>query len=194
LVGWLYVLNSLRVKPFFCVPNFVIDCDLIVVFQIVMKVVCPDCGLVSKTFDPYFSVSLPLAKESATEMAFEVIVVRSFSPTAVSTMNIASGSGGGVGGGGTGGGSGNDAPLKPNQGSSLSSSSSSSSDQTTEEMKRKKKKPQRKRLCKYTVQLPRQGPMCAFRSAAAAASGLDAAHLVVAEVFQRSIYKVSDQF
>ena len=38
-------------------------------------VVCPDCGLVSKTFDPYFSVSLPLAKESGAAVALQVMVV-----------------------------------------------------------------------------------------------------------------------
>ena len=38
-------------------------------------VVCPDCGFVSRTFDPFFSVSVPLAKESATDFALEVAVV-----------------------------------------------------------------------------------------------------------------------
>ena len=43
-------------------------------------VVCPDCKLVSKTFDPYFSVSVPLVKESATEFTLPVVVVRAATP------------------------------------------------------------------------------------------------------------------
>mmetsp|Transcript_3613 Transcript_3613/g.8479 ORF Transcript_3613/g.8479 Transcript_3613/m.8479 type:complete len:436 (-) Transcript_3613:554-1861(-) len=38
-------------------------------------VACPDCGRVSKTFDPYFTVSLPLAKEGRpSEFALQVHV------------------------------------------------------------------------------------------------------------------------
>ena len=43
--------------------------------QFKSTVVCPDCGLKSRTFDAYFSVSLPLAKETATEMIMPVKLV-----------------------------------------------------------------------------------------------------------------------
>lgn len=38
--------------------------------------VCPDCGLVSKTFDPFFSVSVPLAKAAASsaDVPLQVLV------------------------------------------------------------------------------------------------------------------------
>mmetsp|Transcript_40390 Transcript_40390/g.51993 ORF Transcript_40390/g.51993 Transcript_40390/m.51993 type:complete len:992 (+) Transcript_40390:113-3088(+) len=43
--------------------------------QFKSTVVCPDCHLKSRTFDAYFSISLPLAKESATEMMMSIKLI-----------------------------------------------------------------------------------------------------------------------
>ena len=110
---------------------------------------------VSKTFDPYFSVSLPLAKEDASAVALLVAVYPAPPrPPPLSTpteKNNAGGSGRGGGGRGVRG------PAR--------------------------------RMRAFTLSVPRSAPAAALRQHAAAASGIAASRLVLAEIHAKGFYK-----